>query len=97
MRAGAHMSVGSAPNCRDIVSATNRHGTNANLRPNGVLRSHSSISGRHSREHSPAAVSSVKRRRRDQGEQPDGRQFIDGRRAMSEASARHRRAALQWI
>ena len=36
MQTGAHLSVGSAPNCRAIVSTTNRRDTNARLRPNGV-------------------------------------------------------------
>eukprot|EP00966_Prymnesium_polylepis_P307613 7109161-Prymnesium_polylepis.1 len=35
MRTEAHQSVGSAPNCRVIVSMTTRHDTNAHLRPNG--------------------------------------------------------------
>eukprot|EP00966_Prymnesium_polylepis_P006621 152337-Prymnesium_polylepis.1 len=35
MRTRAHRSVGSALNCRDIVSTTNRRDTNAYLRPNG--------------------------------------------------------------
>eukprot|EP00966_Prymnesium_polylepis_P009390 216235-Prymnesium_polylepis.1 len=37
MRTGAHLSVDSAPNCMDIFSTTtNRHATNAQLRPNTV-------------------------------------------------------------
>eukprot|EP00966_Prymnesium_polylepis_P123796 2862900-Prymnesium_polylepis.1 len=63
MRPEAHKSVGSAPNCRGIVSMTNRRDTNAHMRANGGLRSHSTISGRRSREQSSAAVRSVKRRR----------------------------------
>eukprot|EP00966_Prymnesium_polylepis_P121450 2806883-Prymnesium_polylepis.1 len=35
MRTGAQMSVGSAPNCRGIVSTTSRRDNNAHLRPNG--------------------------------------------------------------
>eukprot|EP00966_Prymnesium_polylepis_P241125 5576420-Prymnesium_polylepis.1 len=60
MRPEAHTSVGSAPNCRGIVSMTHRRDTDAHMHANGVLRSHSTISGRHSREQS---VRSVKRRR----------------------------------
>eukprot|EP00966_Prymnesium_polylepis_P037099 861137-Prymnesium_polylepis.1 len=52
MRTGARMSVGSAPNFRGIVSMTHRRDTNAHLRPNGVLRSPSSISGKHSQKQS---------------------------------------------
>eukprot|EP00966_Prymnesium_polylepis_P228139 5279694-Prymnesium_polylepis.1 len=86
------MSVGSAPNCRGIINTTNRHVTNAYLRPNEVLRSHSSISGRHSREQSTAAVRSVKRRRATKARQPDGR--VHRRTQCPEASARRRRAAI---
>eukprot|EP00966_Prymnesium_polylepis_P075974 1761333-Prymnesium_polylepis.1 len=53
MRTETHKSVGSASNCRGIVSMTNRRDTIAHMRANGVLRSHSTIiSGRHSREQS---------------------------------------------
>eukprot|EP00966_Prymnesium_polylepis_P159192 3679070-Prymnesium_polylepis.1 len=65
MRTGAHSPVGSAPNCRGIISTPNRHDTNAHLRPNGVLPSHSSISGRHARgQSSRGGVSHVDARSR---------------------------------
>eukprot|EP00966_Prymnesium_polylepis_P220961 5111077-Prymnesium_polylepis.1 len=73
MRTGAHIPVGNAPNCRGIVSTANRRITNAHLRPNGTLRSHNSISGRHSREQSSRGVEECQTSTRDQGEQPDGR------------------------
>eukprot|EP00966_Prymnesium_polylepis_P243778 5637811-Prymnesium_polylepis.1 len=60
MRTGAHRSVGSAPNCRGIVSTTNRRDTNAHLHPNGFYgRTVPSAEG--TLESSPVAVRSVKR------------------------------------
>eukprot|EP00966_Prymnesium_polylepis_P174532 4038598-Prymnesium_polylepis.1 len=64
---------------------TNRRDTH--MRANRVLRSHSTISGRHTLESSPSAVRSVKRRRA----------IKLSTDATSEASARRRRAAIQWI
>eukprot|EP00966_Prymnesium_polylepis_P202242 4685467-Prymnesium_polylepis.1 len=61
---------------------THRRDINAHMRANGVSRSHSTISGRHSREKFPAAVRSVKRRR---AAKPSSRtvEFIDGRNVGS--------------
>eukprot|EP00966_Prymnesium_polylepis_P041138 954487-Prymnesium_polylepis.1 len=54
---------------------TNRRDNSAHTLANGVLRSHSTISGRHSREQR-----SVKRRR---ATKPSSRTFIDGRNVGS--------------
>ena len=72
MRPEAHKSVGSAPNCRGIVSMTNRRDNSAHTLANGVLRSHSTISGRHSQEQSSRGEE-CQTSTRDQAEQPDGR------------------------
>eukprot|EP00966_Prymnesium_polylepis_P077655 1799449-Prymnesium_polylepis.1 len=74
MRTAAHKSIGSAPNWRGIISMTNRRDTNAHMRANGDLRSHSTISGRHSPEQ-PSRGEECQTSTRDQAEQPDGRVY----------------------
>eukprot|EP00966_Prymnesium_polylepis_P221688 5128742-Prymnesium_polylepis.1 len=76
----------------------NRRDTDAHMRANGVLRSHSTTSGRNSREQSSRGeeMRSVKRRPDARPSRAAGRSS-SSTDAMSEASARRRRAAIQWI
>eukprot|EP00966_Prymnesium_polylepis_P098492 2280577-Prymnesium_polylepis.1 len=74
---------------------TNRRDTNAHMRANGVLRSHSTISGRHSREQSSRGEEC--QRNVDARPSRAAGRSSSSTDVMSEASARRRRAAFQWI
>jgi hypothetical protein len=77
----------------DMMRACNGADSNAYLRPNAVWRSHSTISGRQSREQSSRGEE-CQMSTRDQGEQPDGRVHRRTRDVGSVSKSPTRRASM---